>query len=399
MHISGRFYRTWLDKEVVTARKELSRAEAALKATEHKVRKIIRESQLALLEKEGEVTARISLPSLVKELAEAKVITWRDFVNGLQPMFPSQGCELKGILRDLKVIPNVSWYPISGADFSPLALSEIYEFSNQRLLKLSSIFHEGESTLLWLNDPLSDHIKDVIPQEEGVEYSSFSNSLYRQFMSRHDLKDGRVSEVRLRAERRESYLINEKIPIHLFLVECFQPDYLNGPYIVLFTSANSANLFQEVFYPLRLRIKSVFLGRNTSSVARHSLESAIKYDASTESLCREFSGRTASTQRTDEVSEGPNATVRLSDLLIESILARSFDGLDRFRQIPRLLRMCERTLGPVDYYFLDQTVFSQETLTPRLWPIKHYQHLTSINGIGSSQIGVFSRPNALAAPF
>lgn len=373
MSLNGKFYNTWFDKEIVTARRDLSDARHSVAVAERKVRKLIRDHLRSLDDSEGLYIQKTSVPDLIRSLDQIEKISWKDFVQALKPVYARQGSRLKATLDELKCKPDICWYPISGMDLAPLFLDSVTGFTRQRFLSGSSLVFESGVTLLWLNDSSPDLLRSEMPQQSCPRYLDISEHRFASYLEGLGKGAGEEGATHLLAINQESYLFNEKIPLTLLSVSPFGSNDFEGTHIVVFSNVSSTELFRELIYPLRLRVKSVYLGRNNAlnPFADRALEEEII--------------------RNEQAAGYPHE----SRFLINEILARRYDGLDRLRDIPGLLRKCQAELGLVDYYFLDQDAYHAEKKTPSHDAIRHYQHITNVRGISRSVVGLFARPGAV----
>ena len=384
MSPNGKFYNTWFDKGIVAARRELADARHAVAVAERKVRKLIRDHLRSLPDSEGLDVQRTTVPDLIQSLDQIERISWKDFVQTLKPVHARQESRLKAKLGELKCKPDICWYPISGIDFGPLHLDSVTDFTGQRFLSASSLVSESGVTLLWLNDSspdlllwLNDSSPDLlrsrIPQQSCPRYLDISEHRFASYLRGLGKGAGEEGAAHLLAAAEESYLFNGKSPLTLLSVSPFGSNDFEGARIVVFSNVSSAELFRELIYPLRLRVKSVYLGRSNALVpfADRVLE-------------RETFGL-------EQAAGYPHE----SRFLLNEIRARRYDGLDRLRDIPGLLLKCQAELGLVDYYFLDQDAYHTEKKTPSHAAIRHYQHITNVAGISRSVVGLFARPGAV----
>lgn len=373
MRLNGKFYNTWFDKEIVAARRDLSDARLSVAVAERKVRKIIRDHLRSLHDSEGIDVQRTTVSDLVQSLDQIERISWKDFVQALKPVYARQGSRLKAKLGELKCKPDICWYPISGIDFGPLLLDSVTDFTRQRFLSASSLVFESGVTLLWLNDSSPDLLRTEMHQKSCPRYLDISEHRFASYLRGLGKDAGEEGATHLLATTEESYLFNGKIPLTLLSVSPFGSNDSEGAHIVVFSNVSSTELFRELIYPLRLRVKSIYLGRSNALApfADRMLEEEIF-------LLEQAAGY-------------PHE----SRFLINEILARRYDGLDRLRDIPGLLLKCQAELGLVDYYFLEQEAYHAEKKTPSHDAIRHYQHITNVGGISRSVVGLFARPGAV----
>ena len=215
-----------------------------------------------------------------------------------------------------------------------------------------------------------------MPQQGSPRYFDISEHRFASYLRGLGKDAGEEWATHLLATAEESYLFNGKIPLTLLLVSPFGFDDCEDAHIVVFSNVSSPDFFREVIYPLRLRVKSVYLGRSNELVpfANSKLEEEIFFhmeQAQAAGYADEFR------------------------FLLNEILARRYDGLDRLRDIPGLLLKCQAELGLVDYYFLDQEAYHAEKKMPSHQAIRRYQHITDVGGVSRSVVGLFARPGAV----
>ena len=288
-------------------------------------------------------------PQYLAELRALSTFSWAEFVDGLMPIDPGSGSNLKDLLRRLQVSPSLYWYPGSGDDLRPLVLDVPNNAVGRRLFRTSSPDFENDPILFWMNDYFGYYAE--FPRA-GTEVSEVS---YPSDWWPKEKKDfqahqwdqwlgwGRYEAALEIAEQVERYVFRDRLPVTLFTVNVKNHDQgVNDrpkdgdTYLVIFSNVPSHVLFEEAMLPLRLNVSCVLLAKQGG-----------------------FAGE--------------------------------IYHYNQYEQIPTLLRSFESELGPVDLYLIDMSGQDNDR-NPRFDVIKDYEYVGGPVPLGWKPCRAFARP-------
>jgi len=259
--------------------------------------------------------------------------TWGDFLRDLKPT-GNQGSELRDLLLELGGAPPIFWFPGSGIDLKPAILdAQVPLFSKHLLTKKA----EPGCPLLLMNDynvfldPFLDsdnrsalrerpyytweqhpNLFEVIESENEL---SWLNVKYRWRPSSQGVEpDNYLLAADLKLGKQvEHYLHNEVIPISILTLDVKEraireqqiKDW-SKQYLLMFSSAPSHQLFQELIFPIKAHISAVLLAEQGG-------------------------------------------------------FSQQIRGFEQYRDVPNLLGMTEEELGQVETFILDAQAFDRHT--------------------------------------
>lgn len=265
-----------------------------------------------------------TLERFIKKIREDdRNLLWHEFVEKLVPTNSAQPDGLRQHLRNIARKPSVYWYPGSGMDIKPLALDVPNNPLGRRLFRINEPDYAEDPVIFWMND--------------HGGYQNLSEEPKQKLTGGLDL----VISV---GDQREDYVFNECIPVTLFTVgitnkrrgEYDRP--INGDhYLVILSKVPSHILFEEVFFPGRLRVACVLLAAQGG-------------------------------------------------------FSMQLRGFQQYRDIPKLLSLTEQELGPVDVFLLDGQAHNSGLRRPNSPYIRHYEQLGGSVRLGWDPCRAFLRP-------
>jgi hypothetical protein len=180
-------------------------------------------------------------------------MSWQDFLGNLAPEDPSQGRVLNDKFIGLGAAPDISWYPGSGHDITPLLLDVPGNPTHRRLMRTLRE-PEEQPLLLWMNDSADMYAEFPDPDILGRECVQQYPELWSQFGSLATL-----------GTAREIYMCGD-IKICLFTVTVMNLQNRTqwrgeggDEYLVCFSHCDSEKLFKKIFVQHRLHVSRIAL--------------------------------------------------------------------------------------------------------------------------------------------